>query len=171
MDNATPSAGPAPEHQALDALASGGTVQFISFKIGDEEYAIDIMAVREIRAWSETTPLPNQPDFVRGVLNLRGTIVPIYDLRRRFGLGVTEAGPTHVIVIVHVLDRTVGLLVDAVSDILTVSAAQIRPVPDADRVTAAEFLSGIIANNDGMVVMLALDKLFTRPSLPSAVAA
>jgi purine-binding chemotaxis protein CheW len=171
MDNATPSAGPAPEHQALDTLASGGTVQFISFKIGDEEYAIDIMAVREIRAWSETTPLPNQPDFVRGVLNLRGTIVPIYDLRRRFGLGVTEAGPTHVIVIVHVLDRTVGLLVDAVSDILTVSGAQIRPVPDADRVTAAEFLSGIIAIDDGMVVMLALEKLFTRPSLPAAIAA
>lgn len=143
---------------------SGFSRQFITFRIRNEEYAIDIMAVREIKGWTETTTLPNQPEFIRGVLNLRGTIVPVFDLRCRFGMGLTDATATHVVIIVSVLDRIVGLLVDAVSDILTVSSSEIRPVPDLDRTVSAEFLSGIISVNDSMVVLLSLEKLFAHRS-------
>ena len=136
--------------------------QFISFKIGEEGYAIDIMAVREIKGWTETTPLPNQPGYILGVMNLRGIIVPVYDLRCRVrhgphrGFAVAchhhrgRAGP----------DR--GLLVDAVSDILTIDSNLICPVPEAECGASADFLSGIIPVNDTMVVILALDELLAR---------
>lgn len=146
-------------------LSGSRSCQFTSFRIGKEEYAIDIMSVREIKGWTATTVLPNQPNFVLGVLNLRGTIVPIFDLRCRFGLGLTTASPSHVIIIANVHDRTVGLLVDAVSDILTVTSDQIRPVPDTDRGGGSEFMSGIISVNDSMVVILSLEKLFGRRSV------
>lgn len=145
------------------AAAKGGHPrQFISFRICDEEYAIDIMSVREIKGWTETTSLPNQPDYIRGVLNLRGTIVPVFDLRCRFGMGLTDATPTHVVIIVNVVDRIIGLLVDAVSDILTVNSAEIRPVPEMDRAVTAEFLAGIMSINESLVVLLSLEKLFAK---------
>ena len=155
------------------AAANSTSCQFTSFRVGNEEYAIDIMSVREIKGWTETTVLPNQPRFVLGVLNLRGTIVPIFDLRCRFGLGLTKASRTHVIIIANVAERTIGLLVDAVSDILTVTPDQIRPVPEIDRATSAEFMSGIINVNDSMVVILSLERLFgsNAPSAMEAIAA
>lgn len=146
--------------------ASSGHSQFISFRVAGEEFAIDIMAVREIKGWSETTPLPNQPEYLLGILNLRGTIVPIYDLRCRFGMGLTTASRMHVVIIVALQERTVGLLVDAVSDILTVSASNVRPIPDMDRNTnCARFLSGIICVKEAMVVLLSLESLFDRTVL------
>jgi purine-binding chemotaxis protein CheW len=140
---------------------SGEPRQFISFKIGAEEYAIDILSVREIKGWTPTTTLPNQPEFVLGVMNLRGAIVPVFDLRCRFGLGLTQATRSHVVIIITALNRVIGLLVDAVSDILTVNADEIRAVPDTERDRAgSEFLTGIIAVNEGMVVLLSLEALF-----------
>lgn len=149
--------------------ASARMKQFISFRIAGEEYAIDIMAVREIKGWSETTALPNQPQHVLGVMNLRGTIVPVFDLRCRFGMGLTEASRSHVVIIVAVIDRIVGLLVDAVSDILTIDASEIRPVPEMDRSVSAEFLSGIVSVNDTMVVILALEALFSQGTAAKTV--
>ena len=154
-----------------EAAAAGVPRQFISFRIGEEEYAIDIMAVREIKGWVNTTPLPNQPKFILGVLNLRGTIVPIFDLRCRFGMGLTDATRTHVVIIVSVGERIIGLLVDAVSDILTVNSNEIRPVPEMERTVSAEFLSGIITINDNLVVMLSLENLFSRAALAAATSA
>jgi len=116
--------------------------------------------VREIKGWTMITPLPNQPDYVLGVLNLRGAIVPIFDVRCRFGKGLTRATPMHVVIIVTVESRTIGLLVDAVSDILTIDTVEIRPVPDLERATGNEFMSGIIPTGSGMVVLLDLDNLF-----------
>jgi len=153
------------------AAASDATQQFISFRLGDEEYAIDIMAVREIKGWTSTTTLPNQPEFILGVLNLRGTIVPIFDLRCRFGMGLTNATTTHVVIIVSVLDRIMGLLVDAVSDILTINRNEIQAVPEMDRTVSAEFLSGIITVKDSMVVLLSLENLFNRETVAGAEAA
>lgn len=145
----------------VPAAASSEPRQFISFKIGAEEYAIDILSVREIKGWTSTTVLPNQPEFVLGVMNLRGAIVPVFDLRCRFGLGLTQATRSHVVIIITVLNRIIGLLVDAVSDILTVNPDEIRAVPDTERDRAgSEFLIGIIAINDGMVVLLSLEALF-----------
>jgi len=157
----------APSHGQPDARPSPSAAvprQFISFRIDAEQYAIDIMAVREIKGWTATTKLPNQPDYVLGVLNLRGAIVPIFDLRRRFGKGLTDATAMHVVMIAAVKDRTIGLLADAVCDILTVDPGEIRPVPDLDRSADGEFLSGIVAAKDGMVVLLALDALFAGPA-------
>jgi purine-binding chemotaxis protein CheW len=154
--------------------ATGGGLrdkrQFISFRVGAEDYAIDIMYVREIKGWSETTSLPNQPDYLLGVLNLRGSIVPIFDLSRRLGMAATVATRTHVVVIVAVAERTVGLLVDAVSDILSVDPAEIKPVPDVDATISTELLSGIITVNDTMVVLLALESLFSRQTLQDVAA-
>ncbi len=145
--------------------------QFISFKVKEEEFAIDIMAVREIKGWTETTTLPNQPEYLLGILNLRGTIVPIFDLSCRFGRGLTTATRMHVVIIVSVLDRTIGLLVDAVSDILTVQNADIRPIPDMDRTSGgAQFLSGIITVNDSMVVLLSLETLFDKATMTPSTA-
>ncbi len=150
------------------ATTGGGMKQYISFKIGGEEYAIDIMAVREIKGWTETTSLPNQAQHILGVMNLRGTIVPVFDLRCRFGMGLTEATRSHVVVIVAVLDRIVGLLVDAVSDILTIDSSDIRPVPEMNRGVATDFLSGIVSINEQMVVILSLEELFSRASVEKA---
>ncbi|WP_206201968.1 chemotaxis protein CheW [Terasakiella sp. SH-1] len=118
--------------------------QYITFTIGEEEYGVDIMAVREIKAWTETTHLPNTPEFMRGVLNLRGLIVPIFDLRCRFGMGLTEATKMHVVVIVQVENRMVGILVDTVSDIISISKNEVQDVPKMDRNIDDEYLSGLV---------------------------
>ncbi|MCA0400626.1 MAG: chemotaxis protein CheW [Proteobacteria bacterium] len=162
-----------PPGLASGASVSGDMRQFISFRVGEEEFAIDIMAVREIKGWSETTTLPNQPEYLLGILNLRGTIVPIVDLRCRFGMGLTTASRSHVVIIAAVQERIVGLLVDAVSDILTVAASTIRPIPDVERQDGGQFLSGIIAVEDQMVILLSLVALFDKAvtALPTNLAA
>ena len=101
------------------------------------------MAIREIRGWTETTPLPHAPDYVRGVINLRGVVLPVVDLKARLGLGLTDANPKDVIVVVQAGERTIGLLVDAVSDILTVTAGEIQPTPELAREADAAFIEGI----------------------------
>lgn len=151
-----------------DERPVGPTVQLITFTIGDEEYGVDIMAVREIRAWTDTTALPNTPRYVRGVINLRGTIVPIFDLRARFGMGETEPTKTHVVVVVGIGNRIIGILVDTVSDILTVAEQDVRPVPDIELAVDGAFLGGLITVTDRMVALIQLDKLFEVPALAAA---
>ncbi len=140
---------------------SGSNLQFIAFKIGKEEYGVDIMAVREIKGWIPATRLPNAPHYVRGVINLRGLMVPIFDLRARFGGGETEITRTHVVIIVKVGERVFGVLVDAVSDILTVTHDQIKPAPEMDRTVDSGYLRGLVTINDRMVALLVLDRLFS----------
>ncbi|MDV7338692.1 chemotaxis protein CheW [Terasakiella sp. A23] len=144
--------------------------QYITFTIGEEEYGVDIMAVREIKAWTETTHLPNTPEFMRGVLNLRGLIVPIFDLRCRFGRGLTEATKMHVVIIVKVEDRLVGILVDTVSDIISISKPQIQQVPKMDRNIDDEFLSGLVTVESRMVALLDVELLFKPQSIEAGIA-
>ncbi|WP_084148942.1 chemotaxis protein CheW [Terasakiella pusilla] len=144
--------------------------QYITFTIGEEEYGVDIMAVREIKAWTETTHLPNTPEFMRGVLNLRGTIVPIFDLRCRFGMGLTEATKMHVVIIVRVEDRMVGVLVDTVSDIITVGQNQLQQVPKMDRNIDDEYLSGLVTVEGRMVALLDVELLFKPQSIDHGIA-
>lgn len=150
-------------------VESGKLVQFVSFKVDDSEYGVDIMAVREIQGWVSVTTLPNTPDHVRGVLNLRGIIVPIFDLRCRFGNGLTDASPLHVVIIIAVGDRIMGLLVDAVSDILTVNTEEILPVPEIEARSDQRFLSGLITVNERMVATLEIEKLFDIDDLVERV--
>src|SRR5438270_11778821 len=122
--------------------ASVDFVQFISFAIGDDQYGVDIMAVREIKGWTEITHLPKQPDYMRGVLNLRGAMVPIIDLRCRFGQGLTEATPLHVVIVVQIGPRMVGVLADRVLDIISFEAEQAQAVPRVSEASRMDFLSG-----------------------------
>lgn len=133
--------------------------QFVAFTIGEQNYCVDIMSVREIRAWTGATPLPNTADYVRGVINLRGSIVPIVDLRTRFGQGETEPTKSHVVVIVAIEERLNGLLVDSVSDILSVSADDIAAIPETDVGSRVRYLDGLITEEDRMVALIALDRV------------
>lgn len=131
--------------------------QFVAFSIGDQQYCVDIMQVREIRAWDGATALPNSAEYIRGVINLRGHIVPVIDLRTRFGQGTTDTTKGAVIVIVMIEEKLHGLLVDAVSDILNVKPDAVADAPS----TASDsgLLSGIITHDEQMVAIIDLNKL------------
>lgn len=156
---------------AAEAGASAATRQFISFTVADEEYGVDIMAIREIKGWTPATALPEAPDYVRGVIDLRGAIVPIIDVRARFHGGLTEVTSTHVILVVAINDLMVGLLADAVVDIVTVAAGSIKPVPDLDQQGHSAFLSGIVSVEGRMVILLDLHHLLDRDKDTLAMAA
>jgi len=159
---------PSDNSPAVDAV-SADVSEFISFAIGDDQYGVDIMAVREIKEWSNVTALPNQPDYMRGVLNLRGAIVPILDLRCRFGQGVTEATPTHIVLIVQIAGRPIGLLADRVLDIVSFEKSQVQPVPKVEESERAEFLSGLAVIDSEMLALINLDHLL--PEMPADQAA
>ena len=135
------------------------SAQLISFAIGDHQYRVDIMAVREIKGWSEITHLPRQPEYVRGVLNLRGVVVPIVDLRCRFGQGLTQATPLHVVIIVQIAAKPVGLLADRVLDIVSLDGSQIQAVPQIAQASRVEFLSGLATLEGAMIALIDLPKL------------
>jgi purine-binding chemotaxis protein CheW len=149
---------------ALSAKIAGAEngAEFITFTLGSEEYGVDIMKVREIKGWVETTTIPHAPDYVRGVINLRGIIVPIFDLRARFGMGITETTRMHVVIIVDINSRTVGLLVDTVSDIIAVEPEAIRPVPELGTSADQALISGLIALDERIVTLVSLDGLFQQ---------
>jgi purine-binding chemotaxis protein CheW len=150
-----------------DAGADADTMQFVSFAIGEERYGVEIMAVREIKEWSEITHLPQQPDYARGVLNLRGVMVPIIDLRCRFGQGLTEATPVHVIVVVQIERQLVGLLADRVLDIESFNPKRIQPVPQVSRHPGIDTLSGLVTIDDGaMITLIDLPKLLVQNGEP-----
>ena len=146
-------------------MSDTSTRQFISFTIGDEEYGVDIMAIREIKGWTATTELPNTPAFIRGVINLRGAIVPILDLRARFSALRTDASDRHVIIVVAVGTRVAGILVDAVADIITVPTEDIQPIPQLDHTDAAGFLAGLVTVDGRMVALMDLDRIFDFDTL------
>ena len=143
-----------------DAEAISRHKQYVTFLVGERVYAVDIVMVREIKQWSPTTSLPNQPHYTRGVLNLRGTIVPVHDLRARFGGPMTETTENHVVVIVTIGEQTVGVLVDAVSDIVTVDMNEVRPVPDTASGMDAAAISGLVNTENNMVALIELSVLF-----------
>lgn len=136
--------------------------EIVSFRVAAQDYCIDIGHVREIRGWSETTRLPHTPDYVKGVMNLRGNVIPVIDLSHRLGLGRTEPTERHVIVITAWGDSTVGLLVDAVSDIMTVSSEQMRPTPEVASSTAREFIEGVFAVEDTLIRAIDLQRILPK---------
>jgi purine-binding chemotaxis protein CheW len=134
--------------------------QFVTFVVNDQFYGIDITKVREIKGWTEPTALPNTPFGMRGVLNLRGVVVPIFDLRCQFGQGETQADAAHVVVIVAIADHLIGILVDAVSDILTLEPGDVLELPKVGSRMDQKFLSGLVTHGDHMVALLQLEQLF-----------
>jgi len=147
-----------------DSQNEARNTELISFAIGDDQYGVDIMAVREIKGWSDITHLPSQPDFVRGVLNLRGAIVPIVDLRCRFGQGLTQATVLHIVIIVQIAEQLVGLLADRVLDIVSYGAVQVQKVPQTSINSQVEFLSGLVTVDNGMIALIDLPNLLSSQS-------
>ncbi len=142
--------------------------ELISFRIGEQEFCVDIMAVREIRGWTQATPLPQAPSYVRGVINLRGAVLPIVDLAARLGLGATEPSVRNVIIVVRIGHRLVGLLVDAVSEVLTATADMIQPTPDVSSDAVKMFIKGILALEGRMVSWITLDRILPEQKAEAA---
>lgn len=140
----------------------GEAVELVAFRIGEQEYCVDIMAVREIRGWTPATMLPHAPSFVTGVINLRGTVLPIVDLAARLGLGRAEPTARHVTIVVQIADQVVGLLVDAVSDILTVQTTEIGPCPDVNSDTTRQFVKGVFAIENRMISLIELTEVLPQ---------
>lgn len=141
--------------QMLDDT-SKSEVEFVTFSAGEQSFSIEITQVREIRRWSPVTALPHAPHEVLGVMNLRGSVIPIYDLAARFGLGQTKENPRNVIVVAMHGGQTVGLLVEAVSEILSVSRDQIQETPDIRSEMARQSITGVIPIENGMTRVIDL---------------
>jgi purine-binding chemotaxis protein CheW len=156
----------------MEALATAETPkklvaasQFLTFSLGQEEYGIELLKVQEIKGYSAITPIPNTPPHIKGVMNLRGAVIPIVDLRIRFGMEAIEYTKFHVIIVINVGTKVMGLLVDAVSDVLNVGAEDIRPAPDFGAHADTRFISGMASTGDKMAVLLDLDTLLSEADL------
>lgn len=141
------------------ALSHGGR-ELIAFRIGDQEFTVNVMSVREIRGWTTATPMPHTPSYMKGVINLRGAVLPIVDLSHRLGMKPAEPTARHVIIVAQVRDRIVGLLVDAVSDILTVTEDKIQPTPEIASDLERSFARGILAIEERMICLIELEAVF-----------
>ena len=147
---------------------AGRDCELITFRIGTQEFCVNIMTVREIRGWTPATPLPRSPLFVRGVINLRGAVLPIIDLAARLGFEPTQPTQRHVIIVAQVEHQVIGLLVDAVSDILTVNDAAVQPPPEVASEMVRTFVQGLLAIDGRMVSLIALDHVLPKLELEAA---
>lgn len=145
------------EEQATDAS------QYLTFMLGDEEYGVEILRVHGIQGWDSATPIPNSPDYVLGVTNLRGAVVPIIDLRRRFGMESKEFDRTTVVIVVNIKgvnqDRIVGMVVDGVSEVHSVEESSIQPAPDFGGDIDARFVCGLATIDERLLILLDVDRL------------
>ena len=132
--------------------------QYLTFTLGAEQYGVDILAVQEIKAWSPITPIPNATPALRGVMNLRGTIVPVIDLRAVFGLPPSEPSPLRVIVVLSVGGKVTGAIVDAVSEVLPADDDEIQPPPELGGV-ADGFVTGVLSVGERLVVLLDIERV------------
>ena len=140
-----------------------GTDQYLTFMLADEEYGVDILRVQEIRGWDSATAIPNAPDYVSGVVNLRGVVVPIFYLRKRFHRDNAEFNAETVIVVAKVEhdkgERTIGMVVDAVSDVYNITADNINDAPEVGGSVNMEFIKGLATINNTMIILLDVDEL------------
>lgn len=142
--------------------------QYLTFLLGDEEYGVEILRVQEIKGWDRVTSIPNSPHYLCGVLNLRGTIVPVVDLRLRFGMPPLAYTPTTVVVVLKVdgiTQRTVGIVVDGVSDAHNVLPEEIKPAPDFGNSINTDFITGLVSIDDNMMMILNIDRLLSIEAL------
>ena len=135
--------------------------EFLSFRLGAEEYGIEILKVQEIRGWEQPTAIANTPAFIKGVINLRGIIVPIVDLRLKFNLGEAKYDEFTVVIILSVAKRVVGAVVDAVSDVLSLAPGQIKPAPEFSAALETQFITGLGTIEERMLILLDIEKLMT----------
>ncbi len=145
--------------------AEQGMREFLAFKLGAEEYGIDILKVQEIRGYEIVTRIANAPDFIKGVVNLRGIIVPIVDMRIKFQLGEPSYDQFTVVIILNIAGRVVGMVVDSVSDVTTLSPAQIRPAPDMGTALNTDYLIGLGTLDERMLILIDIDLLMSSAEM------
>ncbi len=147
------------------------TSQYLSFTLGNEEYGVDILSVQEIRSWEPVSRIPNVPFYEKGVVNLRGSIVPIIDLREKLRIKFTDYTPLTVVVVLQTTDdnktRTMGVVVDSVSDVITINKTEVQKAPDFGTKVSNEFINGLISVDQRMVILLNVDKLLKLEELES----
>lgn len=140
--------------------------QYLTFMLDGEEYGVEILGVQEIKGWEKCTEIPNTPDYVLGVINLRGSVIPVIDLRRRFGLQPREFGKLTVVIVVALEtesgSKIMGFVVDAVSDVYNIAAAQVRPAPDLDNSVDTRFVKGLATIDEKMIILLDLDHIVSE---------
>jgi purine-binding chemotaxis protein CheW len=139
--------------------------EFLAFKLGAEEYGIDILRVQEIRSYEPPTRLANAPEFIKGVVNLRGVIVPIVDMRIKFNLSPVNYDSFTVVIVLNIASRVVGMVVDAVSDVITLTPEQLRPVPEFNSTLTSDHLLAIGALDQRMLILVDIEKLMTSPEM------
>lgn len=139
--------------------------EFLSFKLGREEYGLDIQRVQEIRGYETVTPVPGAPAFIKGLVNLRGAIVPIVDLRIKLDFGPGTYDEQTVVIILSIKDKIVGIVVDGVSDVLTPTDDQIKSVPDMGSTIDTECVTGLASIDERMVILIDIEKLITSPEM------
>lgn len=145
-------------HEAARAAQAVGG-EFLTFRLGAEEYGIDILKVQEIRGYETVTRIANAPDFIKGVINLRGIIVPIVDLRIKFQLDRVEYNQYTVVIILNLKDRVVGIVVDGVSDVLTLQSQQIKPAPEFSGALDTEYIRGLGSIDERMLILVDIERL------------
>ncbi len=145
--------------------------QFLTFQLGEELYGVDILRVQEIKGYTAVTKIPNTPAHIKGVLNLRGTIVPIVELRTKFGMNTIDYTMFTVIVVVVVREKIMGLVVDAVSDVLNIDKKEIQPAPQFGAKVDVSFLNGIGKSGDKLIALLDMDRLLSDDDLQDTTAA
>ena len=148
--------------------AAASADEFLSFTLGDEHYGVDILKVQEIRGYDSVTRLPDAPDYIKGVINLRGTIVPVIDLRLKLHLHEARYDAFTVMIVLNVEDRVVGIVVDSVSDVIPLSAEQIRPKPEFGAAVDTRFISGIGTQDERMLILLDIETLLDTADLGQA---
>lgn len=159
-----------PQNPAATAAPESGLApdmpnEFLTFTLGDEEYGVDILKVQEIRGYDTVTKVPNAPAFIKGVINLRGTIVPVVDLRLKFSLGRAEYNEFTVMIILNVARRVVGMVVDGVSDVMQLTPEQIRPAPEFGSGVNTRFITGIGALEQRMLILMDIEKLMSSEDM------
>ncbi|MCP4045225.1 MAG: purine-binding chemotaxis protein CheW [Gammaproteobacteria bacterium] len=142
--------------------------EFVTFRIGDQEFCVEMVSTRELRGWTPATALPNSPEYLVGVINLRGNILPILDLAARLGLPASTQDDRHVVIVVRINDKQFGILVDAVSDIISVGPEEIRPVPNVNTKAAEEFFKQVIVLEERIICQIELEHL--QPDLEDLAA-
>ena len=139
--------------------------EFLTFALGSEEYGVDILKVKEIRGYDAVTRLPDAPDYIKGVINLRGTIVPVIDMRLKFRLARAEYTALTVMIVLNVADRVVGMVVDSVSDVVQLNGEQVRAVPEIGATIDRQFLTGIGTLDERMLILLDIERLMSSTEM------
>jgi purine-binding chemotaxis protein CheW len=148
-----------------NALMNDGVLEALAFKLGNEEYGIKILKVQEIRGYETVTRIASAPEHVKGVVNLRGTIVPIVDMRIKFNLGEPTYDQFTVVIILNIQDRVVGMVVDSVSDVISLTADQIKPAPDMGGALNTDYLVGLGTVDERMIILVDIDRMMSSEEM------